>query len=136
MATWKQQRATYGWRRTAVEYLRRQPRIWRRRAVNRWYDLRAVLAGYCNNQPYPAIPGEGGGYAHWRCALKRGHEGMHRPRNYVWNAGGHTDNLPIPHGQPGVDQPWERSMTMTRRQDRQRDRWMNRRYAEMRASRD
>jgi len=110
--------------------------IWRKRFTNRWYDLRAVLAGYCNHRPYSPVPGEGGGYAHWRCALRRGHEGMHRARNYVWSANGRTSYLPVPNSQPMPRQPWDRSMTLTRRQDRRRERWLNRRYAEMRASRD
>ena len=103
--------------------------IWRKRAVNRWYDLRATLAGYCNHRPYSPIPGEGGGYAHWRCSLPRRHEGMHRSRNYVWSVDGRTNYLPVPHGVRMPRQPWERSMTPTSRQARERDRWLNRQYA-------
>lgn len=135
MGTWKGHRAERGLLATIAAYLRAMPRIWRKRAVNRWYDLRALLAGYCNHNPYNPIPGEGGGYAHWRCALRRGHDGMHRSRNYVWDSTGRTEYLPVPHWRDMPQQPWERSMTLTVRQDRQLDRWLNRRYAEMPAAR-
>lgn len=45
-----------------------------------WVDVRARLAGYCNR----TIPPEWGGYSHWRCALKRGHDLPHRFINYTW----------------------------------------------------
>lgn len=109
--------------------------IWRARATNRWYDMRAILAGYCNHRPYSVIGGQGGGYAHWRCGLRRHHEGMHRARNYVWSDDGRTTYLPVPHNQRMPRQPWERSMTLTRRQARLKEQWLQRRYAEMRAAR-
>lgn len=105
-------------------------RIWRKRTINRWYDLRAALGGYCNHRPYSPIPGEGGGYAHWRCALRRRHDGMHRSNNYVWSGDGRTTYLPVPHNQPTPRQPWERTMTLTARQARRKQRWLNLRYAE------
>jgi hypothetical protein len=105
--------------------------VWRHRAQNRWCDLRAVLAGYCNHIPYDPIPGQGGGYANWRCARRRGHEGMHRFVNYVWSDDGRTDYLPVRPvrvGEQETDgaqgQPWKRSMTRTRAQDRRYRRWL------------
>lgn len=40
---------------------------------------------------------ETGGYNHWRCGLPRGHEGVHRFRNYIWAGEGHrTEYDPFP----------------------------------------
>lgn len=111
---------------TAIRFIRRRLRIPGRvwiaihRTQNRWRDLRAVLASYCNHSPYNGIPGEGGGYCWWRCALRRGHSGVHRYRNYVWDEQGHTQYAPI---NPMPDQPWVRASIMTRRQSRQRRAW-------------
>lgn len=39
------------------------------RTQNRWHDLLAAFAGYCNDRPQKTgVPGEGGGYRDWRCA--------------------------------------------------------------------
>jgi hypothetical protein len=112
-------------------------RCWiiRHRITNRWHDLRAVLAGYCNHRPWSPIPGDGGGYAHWRCALTRGHDGLHRARNYVWSDDGRTDYVPVPIDRPMPDQPWSRHMTPTRRQARAGRRWQAEQVAAMRARR-
>ena len=61
------------------------------RSEFRWayYDLRALLAGGCNDLP-------AGGHGHWRCELHRGHVGMHRFVNYVWSRDGLAIYLPIP----------------------------------------
>lgn len=107
----------------------------RHRAENRWYDLRAVLAGYCNNTPWRPEPDRGGGYAFWRCALTRCHDGMHRTRNYVWTDDGRTDYLPVPIGSDMPAQPWDRNPTLTLRQARARRRWHRRHRAELRAAR-
>lgn len=93
------------------------------RLANRWHDLRAVLAGYCNDGPWRPEPDHGGGYGHWRCALRRGHDGLHRARNYVWSTDGRTDYVPVPIGKQMPQQPWERKMTPTRRQARAARRW-------------
>lgn len=109
------------------------------RLYNRWFDLRARLAGYCNNAPWRPEPDRGGGYAHWRCALRRHHEGLHRYRNYVWCDDGSVDYVPIPItrvNQPSVDQPWDRKLTKTRRQARAAARWMAMRTEAMRAERE
>jgi hypothetical protein len=96
-------------------------RITRCRIRNRWFDLLAVLAGYCNDRPVKLnIPGETGAYLHWRCSLKRGHDGKHRLRNAVWSDTGRVEHEPIerPRGQP-----WERSCIPTIRQARNLRRW-------------
>ena len=95
------------------------------RIQNRWHDARAVLAGYCNDRPQrTGVPGEGGGYRNWRCALKRRHDGMHRTGNYVWTGDGTVTYLPAPHGSgKEAHQPWQRSMTPTMRQARNWRRW-------------
>ncbi|CAM5602223.1 hypothetical protein [Streptomyces coeruleorubidus] len=91
------------------------------RTQNRWWDLRATLAGYCNDRPVKTgVPGETNGYAHWRCALKRGHDGLHRYRNAVWLSGCRVDHEPVDMP-PG--QPWERAATPTIRQARNARRW-------------
>jgi hypothetical protein len=60
-----------------------------------YYDLRARLGGWCND--CPARPDHsGGGYAFWRCELRRGHDGLHRAVNYVWSDDGKTSYLPVP----------------------------------------
>lgn len=67
------------------------------RMRNRWYDVLAVGAGYCNDRPNKTgVPGHG--YFHWRCALKRRHDGMHREGNYVWSDDGESSYLPAPYG--------------------------------------
>lgn len=61
-----------------------------------WADLVAVwVHHYCNH--CPARPDHtGGGYSFWRCARFRGHAGVHRSRNYVWDDRGQTSYSPWP----------------------------------------
>lgn len=120
-----------GWRRAAGEWLRSLFWIWAHQATNRWWDLRAVAAGYCNHRPWSPIPGDGGGYSHWRCARRRGHAELHRSRNYVWNDAGRTEYAPIPISERLPSQPWDRNMTPTWRQSRAQRRW----HAEQSAAR-
>lgn len=99
--------------------------VWqaRARAANRLADLRALAAGYCNHCPYRGgLPDSGGGYAHWRCALARGHPAPHRGVNYVWDAGGVVHYAPVPPGKPCPSQPWRRHSVPTRRQAGARNR--------------
>ncbi|WP_052457538.1 hypothetical protein [Streptomyces sp. AcH 505] len=111
------------------------------RVQNRWRDALAVAAGYCNDRPQKTgIPGEGGGYRHWRCALKRRHEGLHRAGNYVWTDDGKTTYLPAPHGsgkEAWQPKKWNRNMTPTMRQSRLWRQWQaeqdRKRAAERRA---
>lgn len=110
-------------------------RAWRtiHRTRNRWHDLRAVLAGYCNDCPSKSgIPGEGGGYTFWRCALRRHHNGDHRARNYTWDTTGKTTYAPI---EACPSQPWDRSPTSTMRQTRRFRRWQQEQSALRRAER-
>lgn len=96
------------------------------RTANRWHDLLATLHGYCNHRPIKSgTPGDGGGYHHWRCALRRSHDGDHRFVNYTWDADGRTDFAPLDHP---PSQPWDRYATLTRRQQRERKRWDAERY--------
>jgi hypothetical protein len=96
-------------------------RIARLRIANRWYDLLASISGYCNDRPVKLnIPGETGAYLHWRCSLKRGHDGLHRCRNAVWNSNGKVGHEPV---ERPSSQPWERSCTPTIRQARNLRRW-------------
>lgn len=99
------------------------------RTQNRWHDLLAVLTGYCNDRSdKTGVPGEGGGYTSWRCALKRRHDGHHRSRNYIWDATGKTTYTPL---DDFPSQPWDRTMTPTMRQTRNARRW----HAEQTAAR-
>lgn len=114
--------------------------IWRiiHRTQNRWHDLLAVLNGYCNHCPRKTdLPGEGGGYRHWRCARRRGHDDLHRYRNYVWDDRGQTTYVPVPSGQRGDQQPprWERNPTRTLRQTRLARRWQQEQAAKRAAAR-
>lgn len=54
-----------------------------REMVTAWEDVAAWARGYCNH-----CPRQVGGYAFWRCGLRRGHALPHRSRNYVWDADG------------------------------------------------
>ena len=106
------------------------------RTQNRWWDLRAILAGYCNHCPGSPIPGQGGGYLFWRCGLRRGHEGLHRSNNYVWDEGGTTSYMPLPYSHPqGAHQPrkWNRKPGWTMRQARALDAWHREQDARRRA---
>lgn len=102
----------------------------RHRIVNRWRDLRASLAGFCNHCPHTGLPG--GGYSFWRCALPAGHPGQHRARNYIWDAEGRTTYMPLPLGR-SCDQPKDRYPVLTRRQARLADRWHKTRAQQHRA---
>lgn len=108
----------------------------RDRVYNRALDVVAILAGYCNHKPYSPIPGEGGMWSHWRCALRRGHYcrgitrpdwDLHRMGNYVWDDSG--DTTYYPHGK-SVQQPWDRRMQHTMRERRALNRWQRARDCE------
>lgn len=105
----------------------------RHRIGNRYMDARAVLAGFCNDNPFRPTPGEGG-YSFWRCCRKAGHDGRHRFRNYVWETGGRPDHVPEdwPTAVDGgyVDQPRNRYPTLTLRQSRAVDAWHRARAAQ------
>jgi hypothetical protein len=59
-------------------------------------DARSRLLGYCNHKPWRGdLNDGGGGYAPWRCGYKRGHDGLHRSNNYVWDDDGATSYVPI-----------------------------------------
>jgi hypothetical protein len=120
--------------RAETEAVSHKARLAVRRIQNRWWDLRAILAGYCNDRPDKShIPGQGGGWLHWRCALpRRGHGDVHRSRNTVWDNEGKPLHLPV--ANPPA-QPWVRHMVPTRRQQRLLDRWLERQWADMRARR-
>lgn len=67
---------------------------------HKWFGLRSWLylqglhaavyakkPGACHERP----PKDSGGYSHWLCRLKRGHDGLHRFNNYTWGEiGGET----------------------------------------------
>lgn len=109
----------------------------RGRLDNWWADVRAVTAGYCNDNPWRPDPSEGG-YSFWRCCRKLGHDGRHRFRNYVWEFGGRPDYVgeewPEPVDGGYVDQPWRRNPTLTLRQTRAANAWHQRRVAERKAA--
>lgn len=103
------------------------------RTQNRWHDLLAILHGYCNDCPSKTgIPGQGGGYSFWRCALLRHHDGQHRARNYVWDESGRTEYAPL---RDFPSQPWDRTPTSTIRQTRNHRRWQREQSAARRARR-
>jgi hypothetical protein len=60
-----------------------------------YLDVRAWLGGWCNHCPDRG-DFSGGGYGHWRCEHKRGHDELHRGVNYVWTDDGATDYVPVP----------------------------------------
>ncbi|MGA5489586.1 hypothetical protein ACPCK1_17740 [Streptomyces pseudogriseolus] len=98
--------------------------IARHRIANCTLDTLAVLLGYCNDRSVNSgAPGDGGGYLHWRCALRRGHNGLHRYRNYVWNEQRDVEYAPVPLTESMPSQPWERHSTHTRRQAREAIEW-------------
>ncbi len=83
-------KAFYGLRRDELRLLRRYLRMASR---HDWWGLRSWLwkqglhAAVYRKKPFTcgATPPRGqGGYDHWRCALRRRHEGLHRFGNYVF----------------------------------------------------
>lgn len=98
------------------------------RAANRLLDLRAVLAGACNESTWDGST-YGNGYAHWRCMKRRGHTEAHRYNNYIW-LGGSAEYVPL----NGVSSWWKEELpyskvtrrrypTMPRRRQRLQRRW-------------
>lgn len=80
----------FGMTKAETALLRRYLRAWRR---HDWYGLRSWLysqglhaavyvrkPGACNAAP----PKGQGGYDHWLCHERRGHDGFHRFRSYAW----------------------------------------------------
>lgn len=68
---------------------------WRSELRAAYFDLRAWIGCWCNDCP-ARRDHTGGGYAHWRCERRRGHDGLHRFVNYVWSADGKADYVPVP----------------------------------------
>jgi hypothetical protein len=75
------------------------------RLHNRLLDARAVALGACNASTWNPAKGDyDGGYSHWRCNKRRGHQdplrGMeqpHRFNNYIWEGPGHrVEYAPLP----------------------------------------
>ncbi|MDX3753711.1 hypothetical protein [Streptomyces sp. AK08-02] len=85
-------------------------RIYRKVWHDRVHDALARIRGYCNH--CPRTDEAGGGYRHWRCAYRRGHRGMHRYRNYVWDAQGWVEFSPVDCRPPS--QPNERHGVFSR----------------------
>jgi hypothetical protein len=69
------------------------------RTYNWILDVRARLAGACNESTWSEERSTfAPGYAHWRCARRRGHYPVtpHRQNNYVWATGGRSEYDPLP----------------------------------------
>lgn len=83
-------KAFYGLPHDELRLLRRYLRMVRRHGwfgVRSWLYFQGLHAAVNRKKPWScgAIPPKGmGGYSHWRCILKRRHDGMHRCGNYVW----------------------------------------------------
>lgn len=80
----------YSLKKCEVALLRRYLRMWRR---HDWWGLRSWLytvalhAAVHQRKPFTCqqTPPQGaGGYSHWHCTEKRGHDGLHRFRNCTW----------------------------------------------------
>lgn len=89
----------YGLTRWEARILARYLRAWRRLD---WWGLRSWLysqglhAAVHHKIPFRchATPPRGsGGYQHWHCTEKRGHQGLHRFNAYVW---GDIEGEPMP----------------------------------------
>lgn len=80
----------YGLRKADTFLLRRYLRAWRRLdwwGARSWLYHRALHAAVYRKRPDAcgqSPPRGQGGYDHWLCQLRRGHEGMHRFNSYVW----------------------------------------------------
>lgn len=103
-------------------------------------DALSVLRGYCNHKPWHANLDDdgGGGYPHWRCGYKRGHDGLHRANNYVWTDDGRTNYLPIDRlRHPAVVNrlAYKQILGQSYTQRLARGRWHRREEARRRASR-
>lgn len=88
--------AFYGLSHNDVWLLRRYLRAWRRLdwwGLRSWLYSQALHAAVHRKKPWScyAVPPRGqGGYDHWHCELRRGHDGMHRTGSYTWGEiGGH-----------------------------------------------
>lgn len=80
----------YDLRRCDWALLRRWMRAWRRLdwwGLRSWLYSQALNAAVHQKKPFAcnAVPPRGqGGYDHWHCRLRRGHDGMHRYNAYTW----------------------------------------------------
>ena len=117
-------------------HLRKRPEDWTRRRWIRWrylwpmptrselrsaaWQLREMISGRCGRIP---IQGSGG-YAHWRCGLRRWHALPHRYRNYSWfGPGTQVEYDPLPNsvqflppkrdGEYALTWPWHRRIAQT-----------------------
>jgi hypothetical protein len=87
----------YGLSKADCALLRRYLRAWRRLdwwGLRSWLYAQGLHAAVYTKKPFACnhVPPRGqGGYDHWHCKLKRGHDGMHRVGSYVWGEiGGET----------------------------------------------
>lgn len=80
----------YGMTKADVALLRRYLRRWHRSdwwGLRSWIYSQALHAAVHRRVPFTCQatpPPNTGGYSHWYCQLKRGHDGFHRLNNYVW----------------------------------------------------
>lgn len=80
----------YGMRHDELRLLRRYLRMAHRIewfGLRRWLYSQGLHAAVYRRKPFScgAKPPKGmGGYDHWLCTLRRGHDGMHRFNNYTW----------------------------------------------------
>jgi hypothetical protein len=109
----------------------------RNELITWWDDLVAVhVRGYCNDTPRrPDMTG--GGYSFWRCADRRGHGGLHRSNNYVWNDAGKTSFAPVRPGELAARDQRGRhnALANTWSYRRAHGRWQEKRMQEIRAAR-
>lgn len=84
----------YAEQRIVARYLRK----WRRKdwwGLRTWLYHQGLYASVHAHKPFSCgqVPPRGsGGYDHWHCRERRGHDGLHRHNNYVW---GEIDGEPI-----------------------------------------
>jgi hypothetical protein len=119
--------------RFRIDQARREFRVW-------LYDIDRRMRGICNDAPWAMGPTSRGGYSHWRCQLRRGHETLHRANNYTW--GDSTDErttydpVPVPIPSPGAwREPDVPNYARSRRQRIQSDAFLAERYGVLLSSR-
>lgn len=87
----------YGLTAWDTALLRRYLRQWHRKnwwGLRSWLYSQALHAHVHRAKPFSCKavpPRDSGGYSHWRCQLKRRHDGLHRVNSYVWGEVGGED---------------------------------------------
>ncbi len=99
----------YGLDYAEVRIVHRWMRRWRWKnwfGLRSWLYTQALHAAVNQRKPFSCgvnPPAGSGGYSHWRCQLKKRHDGLHRFNAYVWGDVGGIE-MPLVAHEPEVKQ--------------------------------